>query len=577
MESKLKKNLARKITTVLVIISVVGVNFLPVFTPRAHALFGVLDVTITTDVKNLAKQIIDGIAMHLAQRMVDEMVKSTVRWANTGFEGSPAFVTNPVQYTTDIANGVAGDYIKGSDLGFLCSPFQAQIRLSLQQYYVGSSYVPQCTLTQIGVNLESFYNNFSDGGWDAWFSMTQNSSNNPFGAYVDAQGQLDKKVTKAIATVNQKLDWASGFKSKGDCVAYNPSQFEIDQIQNTENPTASLNTPKYDPGKPAGACIEFGPDKTPGVVIKDQLDKVLPSGLEKLITVNHVEQLVGAFANGLLTRYVFGSKGLFSKNYGDHFSTSNQSPTGPSEQDAICSANKDTAITNETEVVWSVTSSLGTHLTYSWAGEGLDNATTSSAKIIYTTPGSKTASVTVTAANVDLDGNVIGAPQVRTVPCEGNVLVTQYHPLAMSCSVNTARARAGEPVTWKATVTGGSGAFTKIQWGGDETDIPGTTTSIVPPIFLYNPSSNIPPTQERASVRTAGNTTTLTLPYSIGLQSITTITNNGSSTDITLVRPYTDRAHIPGDRGANLTLLDNDSSLPVIVNQECTNSVYISD
>ncbi|MBX4200089.1 hypothetical protein KW790_01345 [Candidatus Parcubacteria bacterium] len=580
MESKLKKNLVRKITTVLVIFSVIGVNFLPTFTPRANAQFSSLInkalVQPVTDIKTLAKSIADGIAMHLAQRMVDEMVKSTIRWANTGFDGSPAYVTNPVQYAASIANGVAGDVIKGTDLGFLCSPFQAQIKISLQKYYVGSSYQPQCTLTQIGVNIDNFYQDFKQGGWNAWIAMSQDGGN-PYSAYINAQGVFDDKVASALAAVNQKLDWASGFKSKGDCIAYNPSQSDIDDYVNGGFITEHDTTRKIDPSMPPGACIEHGPDKTPGVIIKDQLDKVLPSGLDKLITVQHVEQLVGAFANGLLTRYVFGPKGLFSKDYGDHFGASNQAPTGPAEQEATCSANRDTAITNETEVTWSVTSSLGTHLSYTWTGEGLESATSSSAKVIYTTPGSKTASATVTANQVDTEGNIIGISAVRTVPCEGNVIVTQFTPLAMSCSVNTARAGRGVPVTWKATVTGGSGAFTKIQWGGDETDIPGTHTSVVPPIFLYNPSSGIPPTQERASVNTAGNTTTLTISYGLGLQSITTITNNGSSTDITLSRPYTDSAHIPGERGANLTLLDNDSSLPVVVNQACTNSVYISD
>ncbi|MBX4181525.1 hypothetical protein KW807_01510, partial [Candidatus Parcubacteria bacterium] len=45
---------------------------------------------------------------------------------------------------------------------------------------------------------------------------------------------------------------------------------------------------------------------------KSQLDKVLPAGLESIISADHIEQVVEAFAAGIFKRYVFGSKGLFN-------------------------------------------------------------------------------------------------------------------------------------------------------------------------------------------------------------------------------------------------------------------------
>ena len=164
------------ITFILILSFISSTFYLPVFTPRTQAIFGLGDIVI--DVKALARAIIDGGAMIAAQRLIDSMVRSTVDWAQTGFEGNPAYVTNPNQYFTNIADGVAGEFIEGSDLGYLCSPFQTQIRLALQRQYI-RPYQFQCTLTEVVGNIDAFYNDFSEGGWDGWFRMTQNSANNP--------------------------------------------------------------------------------------------------------------------------------------------------------------------------------------------------------------------------------------------------------------------------------------------------------------------------------------------------------------------------------------------------------------
>ena len=236
----------------------------------------------------LLQDIANGIAMFTAQLVIERIVASTVEWANSGFEDNPAYVTDYKQYFTNVADGIAGDFIKASTtLGFLCSPFQANIKLSLiQQYYQPRPF--QCTLTGIVGNIEDFYGDFTKGGWDAWFSMTQNSTNNPYGAYLEAKIELDSRIASAIGLQKNQLDWNSGFLSWSPCIMKDPM---------------------------TGECLARDPNvKTPGSVIKSGLDKVLPSGLEKLVSVQNVEQLAQSFAAGLLQRYVFGPKGLFNKN-----------------------------------------------------------------------------------------------------------------------------------------------------------------------------------------------------------------------------------------------------------------------
>lgn len=299
----------RSVAFLLLLSIISSTLYSPIFAPRAHAFLGFGDLVI--DIKALAERIVDGIAMAAAQRLVDQMVRSTVNWAQSGFEGNPAYVTDPEQYFRDISDGIAGEFIAGSDLGFLCSPFQTQIRLALRNNYLDEPQY-QCTLTDAVGNVEAFYDDFEQGGWDTWFAMTQNNSNNPYGAYLEAQAELDSRIAEAAGLQREQLDWNSGFLSWSDCTETNPPMWIDNPTPPGGLPSRSIN-PRHVAGKAESECIKRGPTKTPGSVIQEQLNEVLPSGLKKLQVAQHVNQLISAFASGLLNRYVFGSEGLFNR------------------------------------------------------------------------------------------------------------------------------------------------------------------------------------------------------------------------------------------------------------------------
>lgn len=294
---------SKKVITFFLLLAFISSTFyLPVFTPKAQAQWAVIDV------KAFAREIIDNFAQVAAQVLVEEIVRSTVEWANSGFDGNPAYATDLSQFLTNTADNVAGEFIGGPDspLRFLCSPFRVQIRLALIE-----SYIPpvryQCTLTEVIDNLGNF---LDQGGWDDWFLITQNPSNNPYGAFLEAKIDLDSRVARAVGIESEQLKWNSGFLSWSDCIKEDPS---------------------------TGECLKRGPVKTPGTTIKAGLDNVLPSSLSKLITVNHIDQLISALGAGLLKKFVFSDEGLFSGNaaprssYFDSVRSQNSlpSPTGP--------------------------------------------------------------------------------------------------------------------------------------------------------------------------------------------------------------------------------------------------------
>ncbi|MBX4198843.1 hypothetical protein KW800_01015 [Candidatus Parcubacteria bacterium] len=334
MDSKLTKNFAEKVSGkilgTLLMLTVASFFYAPAFAPKAQAIFGIVDTSITTDVAALAKRLIDAAAQVYARRIIDNMVKSTITWANTGFEGNPAYVTNPKRYFGKIGEGVITDAISGSNLGFVCSPFQAQIKLSLVQQYV-QEYQPQCTFDQIGRNLTDFYKSFSAGGWGAWFDMTQQDNNNPYGSYINIKSNIDSRLANELGLAQTDRQISSGFLSYKPCLAKNPKipddviEDYLNGVVPEENVTFTYG--KFDLDKPAGTCLDYGDVVTPGSVIAKQLNDTLPTGMNKLVNATQVDQLVGAFASGLLQRYVFGPKGLFSSKYNDSFNAGADSST----------------------------------------------------------------------------------------------------------------------------------------------------------------------------------------------------------------------------------------------------------
>ena len=227
----------------------------------------------------------DSIAIGIAKITLEEILNETIEWVNNGFEGNPAYATDPAKFFTDIADGIAGDFIAGSDLGFLCSPFQAQIRLALQKYHTQRRQF-QCTMTGVVANIEAFTNDFSQGGWDGWFVMTQNDVNNPYGAYIQAQIELDSRIAKALGIQDKQLKWDSGFLSWADCDEEDPD---------------------------TGECLQRGPVKTPGKVIESQLEGELGTGIRQLELADELDELINALFTQLLKQLVFGAQGLFSE------------------------------------------------------------------------------------------------------------------------------------------------------------------------------------------------------------------------------------------------------------------------
>lgn len=206
----------------------------------------------------------DQVGFCLVNSIIHYIGQSTVQWINTGFQGNPAFVQDPGQFFTDIADIQAGAFLNEITDGLACTPFQELIRINLASTYNAQNgpFIQQCSFSAISGNLEQFMSG-ETFGWQDFISYTQVPQNNPFGATYMAQVQLDNRIARALGTQNQLLAWGRGFLSATD-----------------------PNT---------GKII------SPGSVIEGQVNQRLFAGQNRLNIADEFDEIVDALVNQLIT------------------------------------------------------------------------------------------------------------------------------------------------------------------------------------------------------------------------------------------------------------------------------------
>lgn len=257
--------------------------------------------------------VLNGIAWAVAKAAVQSITQSTVRWINSGFEGSPGFVTNLQETLTQLGDHVAGQFLSqlvGST--FLCSPFRLQVASALQTSYYQGYFANSCTLTGIVSNIENFTKGtFSEGGWRGWFSMTTQTQGNAYSAYNAAKYELSARLVNAQGQQVKLLDWGKGFMSwcgNNTMQDVKNSEYAAAQAAGDEN-VVQVTAQKTSAGCGVGETVQ-----TPGSVIEGQLAQQLGSGVEQLNLADSINEIVGALVQQLVSRVMGGVGGLLGSS-----------------------------------------------------------------------------------------------------------------------------------------------------------------------------------------------------------------------------------------------------------------------
>lgn len=287
----------------------------------------------TNDTQNNQKEsLLDALAFCAAKQILHQMTIATVNWINSGFDGSPAFLSDPEGFFLDAADQLTGDFISQSGpLSSLCSPWSVDVRLKLALgQYQGSGrtsgyYRYGCTLSTIIDNAENATINgfiggdFNQGGWPAFIAMTTDPRNNPYGSYLRAQADLNQQLADRKTAINQDLDRGNGFLSWKQC-----RQVPVTDVGSDDT---------------VGGTYESCTVETPGSVIADTLNKQLGTTQDELVNADEMNEIVSALITQLANR-LLGS-GLRSLSPGGtNYRTGGQPAYFTQLQDEIAAENR---------------------------------------------------------------------------------------------------------------------------------------------------------------------------------------------------------------------------------------------
>jgi hypothetical protein len=251
------------------------------------------------------KNALDHLAWTLAKTAIQSITRSTVNWINSGFNGSPAFISDLNQNLSNLSDAVANDFFnhltnEASNLtGFnVKSPLQSQLNQKLrQEYYRANSYYgldsSRCRSGSgnAPISADFYKGNFNKGGFDAFFKANQYDDCNPFGGYQKLSNQLWSQIDAAAQKRKAELNWGQGFLPwRGSCAQKSGSGGTALSQAGTES-------------------CRNNSVRTPGALIEQSLGITATSPLRQLELADSINEIVGALV-GQLVNQVLGPTGL---------------------------------------------------------------------------------------------------------------------------------------------------------------------------------------------------------------------------------------------------------------------------
>ncbi len=244
------------------------------------------------DISNALKEYgLDTIAYVAAKTVTRKLTQKTVNWINNGFKGNPGYISDPGKFFLDAGDNIASQFLSQAGVNKLCSPFKAEVRLALAKNYINddnNNY--SCTLSILQNNYDAFTQDFTEGGWQGWFEITQNSENNPYGSYLAAKNQLSIIVGSDAANKKKEIDLGAGFLSLKRC------------------PRGAQTF--VDPVSQATICSVEEETVTPGGVISDQIKDTLGTKWGELVSADEFNEIITALVSQLIEQVAGNAGGL---------------------------------------------------------------------------------------------------------------------------------------------------------------------------------------------------------------------------------------------------------------------------
>jgi hypothetical protein len=269
----------------------------------------------------IKEYVLDPIAWAVSQQLIQSLTGSIIGFVNGQGNGTgqSQFVQNLLTNLWQVGDNQAMSFL--SQFGRSSnSPFASAITAALYTDYgyqtslAGFFAQNRCSLTQASPNINQFVlGDWSQGGINAWFALTVPNENNPYTLYQRAQAERNSLVGASQFVRTQDYQAGQGFLS---WCQPNESADPIGQVTVTPQQTESSSDPLAPVTVTPQQCMNSdgtpGTISTPGSVIKAQLDKAVGSGVDKLVSADEIDEVIGALAQRLISSVLGGASGGLS-------------------------------------------------------------------------------------------------------------------------------------------------------------------------------------------------------------------------------------------------------------------------
>lgn len=241
----------------------------------------------------------------LKKRILDLMVDEIVNWIQG--EGDPRFVTDWQQFLEDAGNVALGELAVRVAGAGICEPFSAGILRNLsvpepRAFSDGDLYGSSitCTLDEIVDNIDSFYEDFTNGGWAAYNTSWQ-VENHPISVFILSENLKYQTIASAQNAARLEALAGNGFLSTKTCTEKSGSESADLDKDGTKGDIAST-------------CRIT----TPGSVVGDLVGQAVGSDIAYIVSAEQLAAYMAAISDALWNRLirdgVSGLAGLSTDN-----------------------------------------------------------------------------------------------------------------------------------------------------------------------------------------------------------------------------------------------------------------------
>lgn len=265
--------------------------------------------TISSQVKNddfrsCVNLVKEYVLTNIKKQLLNEITNETVKWIQG--EGEPRFIDDPSGFFGSAANDALGKTVQDLGLSEMCTGLNANVRVRMQTTRFRDRVT--CTLDDVVENVESFANDFRNGGWLA-YNESLKMQNNPLGANILTEQKLRQEQLRRERENEFKAEAGQGFVDQVICRRWQIVNDSGELVTRNSNESPELKT--QDPfgvpfhGKsdmPGEWLCTQKETITPGQTIAQSTERALASDIDFLVNADDLTSVTVAIVDALVSR-----------------------------------------------------------------------------------------------------------------------------------------------------------------------------------------------------------------------------------------------------------------------------------